>query len=138
MWIHLTSGRKLPNPNGTYDYTVDNPEILLTFYIQQFVLTTIVTVLTCLLEILAGIKFQKISKGWNTNEQKSRGRNEFKLYVHSVLMLLIQIIFLTYDTVNGIALFSGNLMLQTFVVNFFRWIQDLIIFGNSICLILIR
>jgi hypothetical protein len=63
---------------------------------------------------------------------------QIHILVHSVLMLLIQLIFLTYDTVNGIALFSGNLMLQTFVINFFRWIKDLIIFGNSICLILIR
>jgi hypothetical protein len=79
----------------------------------------------------------KTAMSWGAHSEFSETRQSHIL-VHSVVMLLIQIIFLTYDTVNGIALFTGNLMLQTFVVNFFRWIQDLIIFGNSICLILIR
>ena len=53
-------------------------------------------------------------------------------------MLVIQIVFLMYDTVNGVALYSGVLSLQTVVVNLYRWIMDLFIFGNSVFLILIR
>jgi hypothetical protein len=70
--------------------------------------------------------------------QKPKSALYNMVLVHSLIMTLFQVPLVGYDVLQAYSIYTNNNVMLGLIMKNFRWLQDLLMFGNSILLFILR